>query len=131
MCNSNTCKNVKWMLAMIDLEDNLIVQPTVQTVGLQWNSAFFAFSFIIEGNTEKLLQLMIPLKSIYNRNIGFIKQKMYLWTLQRVSCKKNSSNWHHFCHEKIIYVDLFRGAPYMLMLELHKDALLHSFWIIQ
>jgi len=33
----------------------------------------FAFSLIIEGTTEKVL----PLKSIYNINFGFIEQKMY------------------------------------------------------
>ncbi len=37
----------------------------------------FAFSFIIEGTTEKVLQFMMPLKSIYNRNFGFIEQIMY------------------------------------------------------
>ncbi len=42
----------------------------------QWNSAFFAFSLIIEGTTEKKLQFIMPLKSIYNRNFGFIEQKM-------------------------------------------------------
>jgi hypothetical protein len=32
----------------------------------------FAFSLIIEGTTEKVLQFM----SIYNNNLGFIVQKM-------------------------------------------------------
>ena len=36
----------------------------------------FAFSLIIEGTTEKVLQLIMPLKSTYNRNFGFIKQKI-------------------------------------------------------
>jgi hypothetical protein len=35
----------------------------------------FAFSLIIEGTTEKVLQFIMPLESIYNRNFGFIKQK--------------------------------------------------------
>ncbi len=43
----------------------------------KWNSTFFAFSWIIEGATEKVLQFIMPLKSIYNRNFGFIEQKMY------------------------------------------------------
>ncbi len=38
---------------------------------------FFAFSLIIEGTTEKVFQFIMPLKSIYNRNFGFIEQKMY------------------------------------------------------
>jgi hypothetical protein len=33
---------------------------------------FFAFSLIIEGTTEKVLQFIMPLKSIYNQNLGFI-----------------------------------------------------------
>ncbi len=37
----------------------------------------FAFSLIIEGTTEKVFQFIMPLKSIYNRNFGFIEQKMY------------------------------------------------------
>jgi hypothetical protein len=36
---------------------------------------FFAFCLIIEGATEKVLQFIILLKSIYNQNIGFIEQK--------------------------------------------------------
>ncbi len=53
---------------------------------------FFLFSLILEGATEKVLQFQMPLKSIYNRNFGFIEQKMYSLTLQRVSSKKNSIN---------------------------------------
>jgi hypothetical protein len=37
----------------------------------------FAFSVLIEGTTEKVLQFKMPLMSIYNRNFGFIEQKMY------------------------------------------------------
>jgi hypothetical protein len=66
---------------------------------------------------------MMPFKSIYNRNFGFIEQKLYFWTQQRVSIKKNSNNWHHFCHEKK-YLFTFLELPlFMLMLILRKDAL--------
>jgi hypothetical protein len=41
------------------------------------DSTVFAFSLIIEDTTEKVLQLVIPLKSIYNQILGFIVQKMY------------------------------------------------------
>ncbi len=41
----------------------------------QWNSTFFAFLIIVEGTTEKVLQFIMPLKSIYNKNLGFIEQK--------------------------------------------------------
>jgi hypothetical protein len=35
----------------------------------------FAFSLIIEGTTEKALQFIMPLKTIYHQNLGFIEQK--------------------------------------------------------
>ncbi len=44
---------------------------------LGWNSAFFAFLSIIEGIAEKILQFIMQFKSIYNRNVRFIEQKMY------------------------------------------------------
>ncbi len=36
---------------------------------------FFAFLLVIEGTTEKVLQFMMQVKSIYNKNLGFIEQK--------------------------------------------------------
>ncbi len=39
----------------------------------QWNNTFFKFSLIIEGTTEKVLQFIIRLLSIYNKNLGFIE----------------------------------------------------------
>jgi hypothetical protein len=66
----------------------------------------------------------MPLKSIHNRNFGFIEQKMYSLTRQRVSSKKNSINWHHFYHKKYLLTFL-ELPPYMLMLVLHKDVLFH------
>jgi hypothetical protein len=43
----------------------------------QWNSSFFAFPLIIEGITEKALQFIMPLKSIYNQNLVSLNKKMY------------------------------------------------------
>jgi hypothetical protein len=34
-------------------------------------STFFAYSFFIEGTTEKMLQFIMPIKSIYNKMLGF------------------------------------------------------------
>ncbi len=65
----------------------------------QRNSTFFAFSLITEGATEKVLQFIMPLKSIYNKNPGFVEQKMYFWTIQIGSNDKKYINWHYFCHE--------------------------------
>jgi hypothetical protein len=39
---------------------------------------FKTFSLIIEGATEKVLQLIKPLKSIYNKSICFKEQKCIL-----------------------------------------------------
>jgi hypothetical protein len=39
----------------------------------QWNSTFLAFSLIIEGATEKVLQFIMPVKTIYNKNLGFVE----------------------------------------------------------
>jgi hypothetical protein len=52
----------------------------------------FAFSLIIEGTKEKVLQFIKPLKSIYNQNLGFTEQKLYFWTLQKGSNNKKSIN---------------------------------------
>jgi hypothetical protein len=43
----------------------------------EWNSSFLAFSFTIEGSTEKVLQFIMPFKSIYSKNLCVIEQKMY------------------------------------------------------
>jgi hypothetical protein len=48
----------------------------------------FAFWLIIEGTTEKVLQFIMQLESIQSKNLGFIEQKMYFWTLLRDSNKK-------------------------------------------
>jgi hypothetical protein len=37
---------------------------------------FFAFSLIVEGATEKVLNFKMSLKSIYNTTLGFVEQKM-------------------------------------------------------
>jgi hypothetical protein len=76
----------------------------------------FAFSLIIGGTTEKVLQFKMPLKSIYSKTLGLVTQKMYFWTLQRGSNNNKSGNWHYFCNEK----NDFWAAPYRPMLVLHK-----------
>jgi len=37
----------------------------------------FVFSLIIEGATVKKLQFIMPFKSIYNKNLGFVEQKCF------------------------------------------------------
>jgi hypothetical protein len=50
---------------------------------------FFAFSLIIEGTTEKVLQFIMPLKSIYNKNLGFVEQKYIFEHNKEVQTIKN------------------------------------------
>ncbi len=72
----------------------------------------FGFSLIIEGTTEKVLQFIMPLKSIYNRNFGFIEQKnVFLNTTERFKQEKLLIGI--IFAKKNIYVDLFRAAHYM------------------
>jgi hypothetical protein len=99
--------------------------PDFRPPPLKWNNAFIAYSSIIEGSTEKVLQFIMPLKSIYNRSFGFIEQKNYFLNTTESFSKTNSINCHHFCAMEKNYVNLFRAAPYMLMLVLCKDALFH------
>jgi len=39
----------------------------------------FSFWLIIKGTTEKVLQFIRQLKSIYPKNLGFVEQKNLFW----------------------------------------------------
>ncbi len=53
-------------------------------------TSFFAFLWIIEGITEKVLQFIMPLKSIYSKKtIGFIEQKCIFELYGEVHTIKN------------------------------------------
>jgi hypothetical protein len=41
----------------------------------QWNSMFFAFSFIIEGTTEKVLQFIIPSSQFTTKTLVSLNKK--------------------------------------------------------
>ncbi len=49
---------------------------------------FFAFSLIVEGTTEKVLKSIMPLKSIYNKNLDFA-EKMYFEHNTEVQTREN------------------------------------------
>jgi hypothetical protein len=49
----------------------------------------FAFSFNVDGATEKALQIKMQLKSIYNKNPSFTNKIMWFWTQQRFKQEKN------------------------------------------
>ncbi len=53
----------------------------------------------------------MPLRSIYNQNIGFIEQVLYFWALQKGSNNKGSINWHYFCLENIFLVTFLELPP--------------------
>jgi hypothetical protein len=84
----------------------------------------FAFSLITEGTTEKVLQFMMPLKSIYNKNLAFIEHDCIFEHYREVQTRKTLSTDIIFI-TKEFSDDLFRATPYRLMLVLHKDVLFH------
>ncbi len=60
----------------------------------------FLYSFIIEGATEKVLQLIMLLKLIYNKNLGFVETKKCI--LEHYSEVQTIINllMNTYCHEK-------------------------------
>ncbi len=77
----------------------------------QWNSMFFAFSLIIEGTTEKVLQFKIPLKLIYNQTLALLNKKCIFEHKQRSSNNEKAINWHDFCYEKNFLVNYSELQP--------------------
>jgi hypothetical protein len=58
---------------------------TVKNIASKINGT--ARFLIVEGTTKKLLQIIVPFKSIYNKKLGFVEQKMYFeqcWEVQKV-----------------------------------------------
>ncbi len=51
----------------------------------EWSSIFL----IIEGTTEKVLQFLMQLKSIYNKNLGFSEQKCIFEHYSEVQIRKS------------------------------------------
>ncbi len=47
----------------------------------------FTISLIIEGATEKVLQFMLPLKSIYKKSFGLTLKNVFLNTAERLEKK--------------------------------------------
>jgi hypothetical protein len=70
----------------------------------------FAFSLIIEGTTEKVLQYIMPLKSIYNKTLVLLNKKCTFEHYREVETRKNLLIDSIFVL-KNISDDLFRFAP--------------------
>jgi hypothetical protein len=66
----------------------------------------------------------MPLELIYSRNFGFSEQKC-IFEYSREFQARKTLLFDFIFIMKIKSVDLLRGAPYMLTLVLHKDALFH------
>ncbi len=84
--------------------------PLTQFPSPQWNSTYLAFSLIVEGITEKVLQIIILLSQFTFTTVVSMHKKLFLNTAERNNNK--SINWHYFCHDKFFSVDLFRAALY-------------------
>jgi hypothetical protein len=71
---------------------------------------FFTILMIIEGTTEKVLQFILPLKSIYIKKTLFSINKMLFWTLKKGSNKEILIKMIYFYH-KIIALFTFSQLP--------------------
>ncbi len=70
----------------------------------------FAFWLIVEFTTEKVLQFIMQLKSIYNKNLGFIQQKNVLLNTTERFKQKKSINLHFFAMV-IFFLKTFSELP--------------------
>jgi hypothetical protein len=61
----------------------------------------FAFSLAIEGNTENVLQFIVPFKSIHKENHSFLEQKNVFWMPLIALNNKKRFKSYYFCHENI------------------------------
>ncbi len=67
----------------------------------------------------------MPLKSICNKKPGFTEKSVFLSTTEKFKQEKNLLINIIFGIE-FFSPDLFRAAPYRLMVVLHKGVLFHS-----
>jgi hypothetical protein len=117
------CK--QWCQAFFSTE--LLPTANVSIRGAEKNgTAHFlnTFLLIIEGTTEKVLQFIMPMKAVDSRKISFIRQKCVFEHCWECETKKRLLNdiilvIKHYCS------NLFRAAPYMILVALHKDVRFH------
>ncbi len=71
----------------------------------------FKLSLIIEGATEKVSQFTMLIKSIYNKNVLFLRTKMhFLSTLEKVQTINNLCNHNIFVLE-FVFLFTFPELP--------------------
>ncbi len=102
----------------------LTIIMTLAYQNKEWNNTFLAFSLIIEGTTDKVLQFIMPLESIYSKKTLVSLNTNWFWTLQR------GSNNKKYIIDFIFVVTIFfwwpfQNCPHRLILVLNKDVLFH------
>ncbi len=68
ICSNISCFDVRTIFVPIFLRKNLLMH--------QWSSTFLTFSFIIGGTSKKVLQFLMIMESIYNKNDHSNKQNV-------------------------------------------------------
>ncbi len=86
---------------------------------------FFAFSLIIEGATDKVLQSIITLKSVNNKNIRFNAQKRFFEHYRENQTIKNLSIDIIIFVMKPFFLMTSQSCHYRFLLVLNSDALFH------
>ncbi len=86
----------------------------------KWSSVFIAVQLIIEGTTEKVLKMLMTLSKFTTETLVSLYKKCNFEHYTEFQARKTINAM------KKISVHLFRAAPYMLMLLLHKDVLFHQ-----
>ncbi len=114
---------------------NLILD-SVSWFRMNWTSSFslyfdpteqhvFCIFFNYKGYHRKMLQFIMPPKSIYNKMPWFHRTKKFTFEqYKEFQTVKNLLIDNIFSHENVSD-DLFRAVPCSLMLVLNKDGLFH------
>ncbi len=118
---------------MIDSINKTIAYHGISSIlkETSWNGTahFLPFHWLLEGDTEKVLPFIMPLKVVYKRKYGLVEQKCVFEYFEKVKTRKRSMKWHYFWHKTFDLLTFFRVAPYMLLFALHKDTLFYCMWV--
>jgi len=71
---------------------------------------FLSLPSITEGTTEKVLQFIMPLKTVYSKNFHFNKQKC---PLKNSELLEQLKYLHNYVFKAVL---IFRGAPIELII---------------
>ncbi len=112
----------EWRFTWPSLHETLLEQLR----SCQWNITFFGLLLIIEGAAEKVLQFIMPHKSIYNRKTILTMSKMvFLNTAERLK----SLLMHCFGNNKFVMFTFSELPSIRLVLHWIKMIqMFHYFW---